>query len=91
MLWWLIALWFLPPLMFLSVFLVALLTGLGGRHSKVIRNDAVAGCSCALNVTDTSAATRGAAPGQEPSATPTPNFSCSRSCWACRHAVDNGS
>jgi hypothetical protein len=47
----------LPPFIFLVVFLVARLTGIGGRHSKVSRTHSVAACGCALNVTDTSAAT----------------------------------
>jgi hypothetical protein len=47
----------LPPFAFLVVFLVARLTGLGGRHSKVSLTHSVAPCSCVLNVTDTSAAT----------------------------------
>ena len=57
MLWWLIVLWFLPPLLFLAVFLIDLITGIGGGHSKLIQIDSKAGCSRALNVTDTSAAT----------------------------------
>jgi hypothetical protein len=70
MLWLLIALWFLPPLMFLAVFLVARLTSIGGRHSKVVRTDPAAACSCALNVTDTSAATHDAARRGTPDGTP---------------------
>ena len=63
MLWLLIALWFLPPLMFLTIYLVGLLTGIGGRHRKVVLTGPTAACSCTLNVTDTSAATPDAARG----------------------------
>jgi hypothetical protein len=61
MLWLLIALWFLPPLMFLAVFLVVPLTSIGGRRSKVVRTNPVAAGSCVPNVTDTSAAAHGPA------------------------------
>jgi len=57
MLWWLVAFWFLPPLIFLVVFLLGRLTGMCGPHSKPSETDSIAGGNRALNITDTSAAT----------------------------------